>query len=64
MGNDTAEHTREPVRRMSDAVSRFIRDVGFPIAICIYLILDLRPQIEGLRSAIERQTIIMETRLK
>lgn len=49
-------------RRLSDIVTRFIRDVGFPIAVAAYLLLGLTPRIDKLTAMVERLVIIMEVR--
>jgi hypothetical protein len=58
--SDTNGTNGEQVRRISDVVVRFVRDVGFPIAVTCYLLLSLGPKIDRLSALVERQTIIME----
>ena len=47
-------------RRISDTITRFIRDVGFPIAVAAYLLLGLSPKIDKLTATVERLVIVME----
>lgn len=65
----TSQHTYEMGRRLPDVVTRFIRDVGFPIAVAAYLLLGLSPKLDEVRdaskaqtAAIERLIVVMEAR--
>lgn len=51
-----------PSRRMADAAIRWIRDLGFPIVVCLYLLIGLAPKIERLTELVQRLVIITEAR--
>ena len=48
--------------RWSDQFTKFIRDVGFPVAVCAYLLLGLGPKVDGMKAAIDRLTFVLESR--
>lgn len=43
---------------------QLIRDVGFPIAVCAFLLISLNPKVDMAIKMMERQTTILEILLK
>ncbi len=50
------------LRRAGDNLGRFIRDIGFPIAVALILLLKLVPAVDDLGKKVDRLCTIMEYR--
>jgi len=59
MSSDT---DRLAVRRWTDDLTRFVRDVGFPIAVSAYLLLGLGPKIDRQTEIMGKVLIVLEAR--